>query len=330
MNTRPRSAHSLLRGFRLSCYATLIWCLLQLLCYHFFSIDINAVVFESILKIHGAKGSYYNERLIPTGFYNHRAILTPSLIFLFFAETNPYILLLIIAVGCLTRSTTLIIGIMLAAFFRIIVFFSRNFHYKKISRKILIVLISFVVMMILGLIIEGTKIVDMMSYVFRRISESTSNEAGNSSVVHFLYYINLIPVLQKENLVHFLFGTGFGTSGLHYTLYNGQYVNLDSWVVESDYVNILLSQGVVGLILWVYLLLRLISMSTKKKYWENVAFVLIISFMGILYNMQFHWFIVIEFAIFVLTKNGIRVFEKNTYMNIFLRKEKLNQLCNQL
>ena len=141
-----------------------------------------------------------------------------------------------------------------------------------------------------------------------RIADSTSNKADNSSVVHFLYYRNLIPIIQNESVIHLLFGTGFGTSGLHYTLFNGQYSNMSSWVVESDLINIFLNQGIIGFLLWGYLLARIVYLSKKYRYWKNIAFVICISLVGVLYNIQFTWFIIVEFAILVLTKNKIMVF----------------------
>ena len=84
---------------------------------------------------------------------------------------------------------------------------------------------------------------------------------------------------------------------------------MESWVVESDYINILLSQGIVGLTLWGYILGKIISISRKYKYFENIAFVLISAFVGIMYNIQFTWFIVIELGMLVLTRNEIRIFD---------------------
>ena len=86
---------------------------------------------------------------------------------------------------------------------------------------------------------------------------------------------------------------------------------MGAWVVESDYINILLSQGIVGIILWGYILTKIIILSIKYNYWENIAFVLIVAFVGIMYNIQFTWFIIIEFAFLLLTKREVRVFNSS-------------------
>lgn len=310
MNTKEKYAVNLVKGFKFSCGLTLGWCVLQLIFFYLVHIDINVLVFENFLKISGARSDYLNGVLIPSGFYLHRAILMPSLIFMFFSIKNPYLMMLIIIIGCLTKSTALIIGLLLALVFRIIIIIvnTENLH-RKIGRKKIILALSIVLIIAIGCVALNSKISELASYVVTRFTDATTNKADNSSVVHFWYYKNLIPILKKMDLKSILFGTGFGTSGQHYTWFNGQYLDLESWVVESDYINILLSQGIIGLVLWEYVFLKLIILSKRYKFWENIAFVVIIAFVGIMYNIQFIWFIVIELGMLVLTKKKIRVFD---------------------
>lgn len=308
MNTMPKYAGELVKGFKVSCALTLGWCCLQLILYYLAKLDLNTVVFSKVFRITDARSDYLNGSLIPSGFFYHRAVLVPSLLFLFFSTNNLYVLLLIIVIGCLTRSTALIMGLFLATVFKFWISNSRRL-YQKTSKKKIIIALSIIIVSIVGGIIYSSQIVEIVKYVFERLSDVNTNKADNSSVVHFLYYKNLIPIMRKMDIKSILFGTGFSTSGLHYTKFNGQYFDMESWVVESDYINILLSQGVAGLTLWGYILGKIISISRKYKYFENIAFVLINAFVGIMYNIQFTWFIVIEFGMLVLTKNKIRIFD---------------------
>ena len=307
MNTKVKYADGLLKGFQLSCKFTLGWCMLQLLLYHILHVDLNILIFNNILKNVDAKGDYVNGILIPSGFYSHRAILIPSLIFLFFMTSSFYMMALILLIGCLTRSTALIIGLFMALIFRMGIGITKNLCLRIKEKKIIVVALIFF-LAIIGFILLHHKIIEVIEYVIERFVDTTSNEAGNSSVVHFLYYKNLGFILQQMDVKNILFGTGFGTSGQHYTWFNGQYSDLNSWVVESDYINILLNQGIVGLLLWAYSLIKLIVLSKQYKFWENIAFALIITLVGIMYNIQFTWVIVIELGILVLAKNRVCVF----------------------
>lgn len=309
MNTEYCNAASLLKGFDISCRITLLWCVLQLFFYYIFHVDLNTLVFNNLLGIHNARGDYFNGSLIPSGFYYHRAVLIPCFIYLAFSVTNPYLLALLVIIACLTRSTALIIGVIFSLFLRGLILSGKIFSKRKIKRKTLIATLTIILLIIFAVFIFKNKINDLITYIIIRIMDSSSNKADNSSVVHFLYYKNLNAVLKKLNIFNLLFGTGFGTSGQHYTWFNGQYSDMGAWTVESDYINILLNQGIVGLVLWFYLIYKIVKISIKHKYWENIAFALMVLFVGIMYNIQFMWFTVVEFAILILTKHGIRVFD---------------------
>lgn len=311
MNTKPQYAEKLIKGIKVSCILTLCWCCLQLVFYYLFNIDLNKVIFGELFKIVNAKGDYYNGKLIPSGFYYHRAILMPSLIFLFFSTTNPYLMLLIIIIGCLTRSTALIIGLLLALGSRVFISNAGNL-FKTINKKQIILILTIMIIVVIDSIMNSSQIEELAKYIYMRFADTMTNKADNSSVVHFLYYRNLESILKNMNIKNILFGTGFGTSGQHYTWFNGQYAGLESWVVESDYINILLNQGVIGLILWGFIFIKLVILSKKYKYWENIAFIFVIAFVGIMYNIQFTWFIIAELGMYILTKNEIRVFKVNS------------------
>lgn len=312
MNFEYSYAEKLIEGFEISCKITLIWCVLQLVLFYLLKIDVNDLFFGKILGIPNATGDYYNGSLIPSGFYSHRAILMPSLFYLFFSASNIYICVLILLIGCLTRSTAIILGLLMALLARMVIsiFKIKN---NKVSKKKIINIIIIVIVGIIFVLIFKAKFIEMINYIWTRITDVTSNKADNSSVVHMLYYKSFGEIFKNLNFLNVLFGTGFGTSGQHYTWYNGQYANLGAWVVESDYINIFLNQGFIGLLLWIYIFVDLIIISIKYKYWENIAFVLIIVCIGVMYNIQFSWFIIVELAMWVLTKNQIRIFNVSDF-----------------
>ena len=297
-------------GFKISCILTLIWSYLQEIVYVLTNLDLNNAIFGGLLGINGANSLGAGGEFVPTGFFTHRGILLPILLFLFFSTSNIYFILVIVLLAVLTRATALILGLMVAIGLRAAAYKFEN-KTNKIQRKQFISILAGIFMVISFAVFFNKNISEIINYVIVRISDAITNKADNSSVVHFLYYKNLPAIIRNMDFIHVLFGTGMGTSGQHYTWFNGQYANMGAWVVESDYIDILLSQGIIGFMVNAYLLIRIIVLSKKYKYWENIAFIIVIAFVGIMYNLQFNWFIVFEMAMLILTKNGICVFRKN-------------------
>lgn len=308
MNSNIQFAQIYLKGFKISCEITLVWCVFQLLCYYLTNLDLNTILFGSILKVEGARGDYFNGEIIPSGFFYHRAILIPIFVYLIFSSSNPIIVLLTVIISCLTRSTALILAVLLSCFFKTILYVKKSFISDKNERKKIVIVFLIVLIAIGSSMLVFPKIASISKYIIMRIKDSTSNKAGNSSVVHFLYYKNIFSILNKESIVYLLFGTGFNTSGQHYTWFNGQYSDMTSWVVESDYINILLNQGIMGFFIWMFIMTRIAFLSIKNKCWNGLSFVFVILFVGILYNVQFNWFLLVEFAIYISLKNETIVF----------------------
>lgn len=300
------------RGFKISCILALIWSYLQEIVYVLTNLDLNNAIFGGLLGINGANSLGAGGEFVPTGFFTHRGTLLPILLFLFFSTSNIYFMLIIVLLAALTRATALILGLMVAIGFRVAVYKFEN-KTNKIQRKQFIAVLAGIFMVISLAVFFNKNIAEIINYVIVRISDATTNKADNSSVVHFLYYKNLPAIISNMDFLHILFGTGMGTSGQHYTWFNGQYANMGAWVVESDYIDILLSQGIIGFMVNAYLLIRIIVLSKKYKYWENIAFIIVIAFVGIMYNLQFNWVIIFEMAMLILTKNGIRVFRQNDF-----------------
>lgn len=300
------------RGFKISCILALIWSYLQEIVYVLTNLDLNNAIFGGLLGINGANSLGAGGEFVPTGFFTHRGTLLPILLFLFFSTSNIYFMLIIVLLAALTRATALILGLMVAIGLRVAVYKFEN-KTNKIQRKQFIAVLAGIFMVISLAVFFNKNIAEIINYVIVRISDATTNKADNSSVVHFLYYKNLPAIISNMDFLHILFGTGMGTSGQHYTWFNGQYANMGAWVVESDYIDILLSQGIIGFMVNAYLLIRIIVLSKKYKYWENIAFIIVIAFVGIMYNLQFNWVIIFEMAMLILTKNGIRVFRQNDF-----------------
>lgn len=310
MKQDGRIANSYIKGFDITVKMSLVWSIAQIILFYGVHIDLNKIVFGEILGVEGTVSTYENGNFYPSGFYSHRAILMPLLIYEYYRTKSIIEKCLIVFIALMSKSTALILSITICVVFELIykqLQFSKLIKKKTKIRNIMVAIgVAFI--LLIAAIKFGNEINSVFNYVILRISDATSNKADNSSVTHFLYYVNFISILKKMNVVNFLFGYGFGTSGYQYVLLNGQYKDIASWVVESDYINIFLNQGLIGTALFCIPLYKLFKLARAEKKYEYIFFVLTILFAGILYNIQFVWFILLEFSIYIALKNNIEVF----------------------
>lgn len=153
------------------------------------------------------------------------------------------------------------------------------------------------------------KFMEMVSYLGTRIYQIWNPTEGNeSSAVHFSYYQLLPEILTNIPILNVLFGSGMGTSGYRFTQFNGQYPG-QIWIVESDFTDMLLSRGIVGWFLHYYFIVKTACKLLKNNYTKEMLYLLVLTICGIVYNNQFLWVIILEFAMYSQVKN------KNTLKN---------------
>lgn len=303
-----KSSFSFYKGFKVSCYLTLFWCFLQIICFYLFSFNLNVVVFYDLLKI--PYSQFSEDSFHPTGFYLHRAILLPIFLFLFFSSKNLFVIVSVSIIAVLSKSTTLIILLFLSF---ILLYLSQIINLRRLySPKFISYTLIFIFAFIL-ILLSTNYVQDVVFYVFERITDSTSNKADNSSVVHFLYYYNFPVIFYDIGFIYELLGSGFGTSGFFYTLFNGQYRDMSYWIVESDYINIIINQGLIGAVVFYSFLIRLCIIAYQKSFKRTFFFLLITLLAGIFYNLQFNWFILVEFSLYFLMINNIDPFNLKKY-----------------
>ena len=131
---------------------------------------------------------------------------------------------------------------------------------------------------------------------------------GGSANAHIRYFTAYPNVVKNGSVIQFLFGYGTGNSGYTMSKLYGQYADLKSWVVETDIMNQIYSNGIIGFILYYSFLLYIAIRGYKlnRKY-----FILMISIIlaGITYNIQFDWVLFIEFLLFLTIKFKVDLFE---------------------
>ena len=286
------------KALALTCTVQVIVCIAQFLLYNGAHIDLNQLVFRDILHMVENPSQYKLGVFHPSGMCWHSAFMAPIVIIAFVVCDSYFVktLAVVDAVICLG----------LTGMFSIVDFLKRA---SKTVRKRTFIAISLIVVAIIP-ILFCTNIVpvvyDKIVDIYGRATGAVYD--GGSANAHIRYFTAYPNVVKNSSIIQFLFGYGTGNSG--YTMSNlyGQYVDLKSWVVETDVMNQIYSNGIIGFILYYSFLLYIAIKGYKlnRKY-----FILTISIIlaGITYNIQFDWVLFMEFLLFLTIKFKVDLFE---------------------
>ena len=298
------------KALALTCTLQVILCVVQFLLYNRAHIDLNQLVFRDILHMVENPSQYKLGVFHPSGMCWHSAFIAPVVIIAFILCDSYFIKVLAVTDAVICNNATAMIGIGvclgLTGMFSIVDFLKRA---RKTVRKRTFIAISLIVVAIIP-ILFCTNIVpvvcDKIVDIYGRATGAVYD--GGSANAHIRYFTAYPNVVKNSSIIQFLFGYGTGNSG--YTMSNlyGQYVDLKSWVVETDVMNQIYSNGIIGFILYYSFLLYIAIKGYKlnRKY-----FILMISIIlaGITYNIQFDWVLFMEFLLFLTIKFKVDLFE---------------------
>ena len=297
------SASAFLRGFDWSCRIQLVWCVLQMVAYYGLNLDINTRLFGDLLHMNNETSQYRNGILACTGLHWHAANLIPILLYTYFRYRNVFVKLLCLVVVYLTKIATTLIAFVAALGLDFLSFSKRTLSDNRcaISRKITIyaVFAAFALLLVSPILLP--KVWEMVEYLFLRIYQIWNPSYGNeSSTVHFNYYKHLPYILKNIPIQQMLFGSGLNTSGYRFTQFFGQYAE-SIWTVESDFVNGILSKGLIGIILQYWFLFTLCRRLHKTGQAKLAKFVLVLIISGFIYDNQFIWVLLLEYLLYCRT-----------------------------
>ncbi len=284
---------SFLKGFKISCYIQVFWALVQFITSEFWCLDFNKIVFNDLLKMDGAYSTYRDGKAVCSGLHWHPANLIPVIVYLFLFNKSIILKVICIVVTYYTSSATMYIALALCLVFSLCKFFKNLLKDGiKFGPKQMLILLLTIITLIFSSSFIFDKVINALTMLITRILQINSTIGGTSSAVHFSYYKSLSDIYLKNTLISKLFGVGIASSGIFFSKYYGQYNNI-LWVVESDFVNILLSQGIIGFILFYYIIISK-SLRTRKYNINVLLFIVILLICGITYNLQFYWVILLE------------------------------------
>lgn len=292
-------ATAFLKGLDISCIIQLAWCVLQMAAWYSIKMDLNAKVFGNLLHMSTQTSQYRKGTLACSGLHWHAANLIPVLFYSYFRFKNVFVKLLCIAIVYLTKNATALIAVMGAVGLNFLIFTKQTLldRHSSFKRKIAVYAILFCGAFLLISPILIPKVQETVQYLFQRIYQIQNPSLGNeSSAVHFNYYRNLPQILRGIPLQEVLFGSGLNTSGYRFTQFFNQYAS-SVWVVESDFVDAVLSRGIVGMLLQYGLLIRLAWRSAMQKRTSLACFIIILLVCGFIYDNQFLW---VQLSIFIM------------------------------
>ena len=171
-------------------------------------------------------------------------------------------------------------------------------------------LIQIFILAILIIIVFCTPaIMDKLAEVVIRLGTRLFGaEKDASTAAHLGYYSDYIKILKNSSLSQIIFGYGYGCSGYTITELYGRYADGGTWAIECDYVNILVSRGIIGFISYYSFLLYIMLKGIKIDI-RYFIFIFVILFQGFGYNIQFHYLLLIEIIMFISIREDINFFD---------------------
>lgn len=288
---------SLIRhALKLICGLQIVWAILQ---YLFFldNINLNKIVFENILHLN------LNITNSICGFSWHPGTLAPIIVLSYFLYKNLLFRILIIFVSLICNNATAFIG----GLFCLLISFFEFLKEKKIKRE-KIIKISVIFIILLGIGFYFNVFSFGIEKIERIIGRITGSVYDQSAIGHIRYYTSLANVIKISSPAQILFGYGTGCSGYPIDQLYDQYSFLNNWAVESDFMNILYSWGIVGFIL-VYILIGIIIVKGYKIDKRYSYVTLIITLEGITYNVLYDWVLLLFMLFFICIKKEIDFWE---------------------
>lgn len=293
-----------IRGLKVGIIIQLLWCILQILFFYLFRIDVNAYIFTDILGVIENASKYGNGVMCVSGLCWHPANLAPLLVIAICLMNNFYIKILSVVIAAFSGNSTVVIGVLISIILLCLIQIFTEKNVEMLHSNVMFV-VTGIFLAIFVVIFKPeilSKVIESIGYVFKRVF---SEDKVSSTIAHMRYYTSLGEVMKRSSLLNIVFGYGEGCSGYPFTAYFGQYTGL-IWTVESDIVDTLLSRGILGFLVYYYWLIKIVIKSWK---YDKKIFVCLFSLLleGITYNIQFSWVILFEIIIYICINKGIQI-----------------------
>ena len=289
----------IIKALKLAIITEIIWFFAQLLLYRVIGIDINQVLFVDTLHL------VDNASFVRSWVSWHSAVLAPLFVLGMLLFDNTIIRGLILLESFLCGNSTTLLGVMLC----MILLMIRSMYNGKfeVSKGKLIQI--FILAILIIIVFCTPAIMDKLAEVVIRLGTRLFGaEKDASTAAHLGYYSDYIKILKNSSLSQIIFGYGYGCSGYTITELYGRYADGGTWAIECDYVNILVSRGIIGFISYYSFLLYIMLKGIKIDI-RYFIFIFVILFQGFGYNIQFDYLLLIEIIMFISIREDINFFD---------------------
>lgn len=301
------------KGLKVSAYIQLLWELLQIAFWNIANISINEVVFGQMLgiKIRRSWTFISDERFRPTGVSWEPANLSLALVIGYCLSKNRYSKVLFIVGTILSTSRTGIILISICVLLDLYKYFrgirkNKDIEFKKVT---LILIIIMIIISLCTCLIFSNEIVNYINVLVENIV-TTINKLSlshlmedSSANVHTMYYLKAPFILFNSNLFNIFFGYGTFVAGYPYSSMLNVYTWQTGWNPESDFITLLMGNGIIGLVLYYLILYKCFKFNRND--FSKLKILASITIAGILYiNIRSTWPFYIIMMLFVKDNTG--------------------------
>ena len=283
------------------------WFLMQTVLWYGLHIDLNKAVFVDRLHLVNNASFIRSWVYYPSGLTWHSAILAPLLVLAFILFERPVMRALILFVALLCGNSTALIGVVLTLVLLILERMSSS--YGRISKNRLLVVFAVFFAAIAAVYLSGSmsRVVASVTRLYTRLFGA---ERDASTAAHFGYYKDYLTIFRNSSVPQIFLGYGVGCSGFTITKLYGRYTELSNWAIESDIVNILVSRGIVGFLLY-YGFMFTVMLKGLKVDVRYFIFMAVVFIQGFGYNIQFDYVFLIEMLLYASIDMGDNFFLHN-------------------
>lgn len=291
-------------GFILGAIVQFIWGMLQIILYSFFEFKLNTFIFSNVLGLNQyVWDSYISGGILRLKGIGWEAANFAVVMVVAYCLSDHYrhskFLKTIFIIGTLlstSRSGYLsLAGVMIWQLLLIIT------SKRKLSLNKVIVMLCSVFVIFIFLFLFWDKILLRADIFITSLGNLfDKNEADPSASIHLSYYLRLLDVFEEIPVINALFGCGYFSIGYLYTEYLGLFpdrVSLIGWNPESDFITLLLGNGIIGAFIYYYYAVRSFFRHKKDGLGFAVLAILIIGITYLITRGSF-CFLIIAFAAF--------------------------------
>ena len=299
----------------------LVWIFIQLLLYRLFGVDINQLIFVDLLHLVENASFIRSWIWYPSGLSWHSAVLAPLFVMGILFFDNPVIRILIVIESCVCGNRTTLLGVMCC----LLLLLLKTMHMRKIKIE------KEKVRLIIAILIAAATILIVTGIGPKILIKIFGNGKDASTLAHFGYYSDYFTIIKESSLYQIIFGYGVGCSGYTITSLYGRYADGGTWAIESDFINILVSRGIIGFIIYYWFLIRIMIKGFKIDY-RYAIFIITVLFQGFGYNIQFDYLLLIEILMYILIENRVNFFDVVDELNAEnskIRREGKRFICRK-